>query len=77
MQMFPQQEIINLCTDYLCLQKVLLNFSHKGFENITFNDISIIGITELLMNVKCCHRFVNDKKKTVILACHTELISYY
>ena len=55
------------CDDYLCCQQAKLHVDNKGVENKTFNDISGIGIPELLMNIISCHRFVNNNKSTVIL----------
>ena len=40
-----------ICTDYLCLNKYKISLAHKVFDNTTFNDISGIGILELLMNI--------------------------
>ena len=60
-----------------CLQKYPLYLEHKGFENRKLNDISGIGIPELLMNIMSCHGFVNYEKSTVIFSCHRKLITYY
>ena len=48
----------------------------KGFENIRFNDISGIGIPELLMNIMSYYRFVKNKKSTVILSCCRKLVDH-
>ena len=45
-----------LCADYLCLHQAKLSLENKGFENTTFNDISVIGISELLMSIISWHR---------------------
>ena len=51
----------DVCADYLFLQQAKLYCANKGFENTTFNNISIITIPELFMNKVSCHGFVNDK----------------
>ena len=40
-----------LCFGYLYLQQDKLSLSHRCFENTKFDDISGIGISELLMNI--------------------------
>ena len=44
-----------ICVYHLCLYQDQLYLVHKGFKNKTFNDISVIGIPELLMNIMFCH----------------------
>ena len=56
------------CADYLYFPQTQLHVANKGFENITYNDISGIGIPELLMNIISCHGFVSDTKSAVILS---------
>ena len=56
-----------VCTDYLYCPQTKLNVSNKWFENTTYNDISVIGIPELLMNFISYHRFANNTKSAVIL----------
>ena len=67
----------DICADYLCCQQAKLQFSDKGFETTTLNDISGIRITELLTNVISYHEFVNNKKSTFILSCIRKLVDYY
>ena len=71
--------IINnyVCDDYLCCLKTKLYVENKGFKNKKYNDISGIGIPELLINIISCNVFVNDTKSDVILSCHRKLVDYY
>ena len=39
----------------------------NSFEKFTFNDISSIGITEVLLNIMPCHVFSKEENKIVIL----------
>ena len=66
-----------VCANYLYFQKNKPHFSDKLFESITLNNISVIGIPELLMNVISCHGFLNNNKSTVILACCRKVVDYY
>ena len=43
----------------------------------TYNDVSVIGIPELLKNIISPHGFVNYTKSAVILSCHIRLDDYY
>ena len=62
--------------DYLCCLKTKLHVTCKRqvFENRTYNAISGIGITELLMNTISCHGFANNKKSDVILSCSSKFL---
>ena len=66
-----------LCVDYMCSRQGLLSSAHKVFEKTTFNDISGIGIQELLMKIMYYHGFVKDKKATVTLKCRRKLVPYH
>ena len=63
--------------DHLSLQKSKMSSAHIGFQNRTYNDLSGIGIPELLTNIMPCHGFVNDKDSTVIFLCSSKLVDYY
>ena len=71
--------IINnyVCDDYLCCLQTKLHVENKGFENITYNDILIIGIPELLMIIISFLGFLNDTNSAVILSCCRKLVDYY
>ena len=56
-----------ICVGFVCLQKAKLSLEHKGFENTTFNYISIIVIPELLIKIISCCGFANYKKATFVL----------
>ena len=53
-----------VCVDYLCFSETKIHVTCKGqeFENRTYNDVSGIGINELLMNIISCHGFLNNTK---------------
>ena len=63
-----------MCVDYMCLYQVLLPLSHKGFENTTLNDISVIDIPEVLINILYCRGFFKEENLTVILTCYIKLV---
>ena len=66
-----------VCAYYLYFPQTKLHVANKGFENITYNDISGISIPELLMNIISCHGFVNNMTSDVILSCRRKLVDYY
>ena len=49
----------DICGNYLSLYQDTLLLAHKGFENTAFNEISGIGIPEVLMNIMPCSGFVD------------------
>ena len=65
--------------DYLCCRQTKLHVTSKGqgFENITYNAVSGIGIPKLLMNIISCHVFGNNKNSVVIFSCRRKLVDYY
>ena len=65
-----------MCVDYIYLKQFQLYLAHKGFENTKFNDISVIGITELLINIIYFHGFVKKKNTTAVLWYPRKLVSY-
>ena len=66
-----------LCVDYLCLQKAQIPLERNGFVNTTFNNISGIGITELLMKIMSCNWFMKDNETTIISSCSRILVFHY
>ena len=66
-----------VCADYLCCPQTKLHVTNNGFENKKYNDISGVGIPEILMNIISCHGFVNNKNSVVILSCRRKLVDYY
>ena len=67
----------HVCADYLCCPQTKLHAENKGFKNTTYNDISGIGIPEILMKIISCHGFVNDSNSAVIFSCCIKLVDYY
>ena len=67
----------DVCADYICCPQTKLCVSNEGFENTTYNNVSVIGILELLININSCNDFVNHTKCAVIFSCCSKLVSYY
>ena len=67
----------NFCFYYLCLHQAKLSLDNKLFENIIFNDIPGIGISQLLMNIMSCHGNVKVKKSTVISSCRRQSVYHH
>ena len=57
-----------VCIDYLCIEKEKkLYFSHRGFEETASENISGIGITEILLNIVSCYGFIQEVTSTLML----------
>ena len=54
----------------------ILSF-HKGFEDTSYNEISVIVIPDLLMNIVSYHGFAKENNPNVILICGRNLVSYH
>ena len=50
---------------------------HKGFEDTSYNEISVIVIPDLLMNIVSYHGFAKENNPNVILICRRNLVSYH
>ena len=50
---------------------------HRGFEDTSFNNLSGIGITDILLNIVSCYGFIQDNNSTLILTRRIILVSYY
>ena len=50
-----------VCAYYLYFPQNKIHVANKVFENKTYNDISGIGIPELLMNIISCHGSTNGQ----------------
>ena len=68
-----------VCIDYMCCTETKLRVTSKGrgFENITYNAVSVIVITELMIIIISFHGFVNNTKSSFILSCNSKLVDYY
>ena len=51
--------------------------SHKGFEDNSRDELSGIGINEILLKIVSCNGNNQEDNTTVILMCSRNLISYY
>ena len=68
----------HVCFSYVFLHKYpKLSAFDKGFEDAYYNEISGIGIPELLMDIVSCYGFVKYNTPTVILTCQRHILSYY
>ena len=60
----------NICLDYLDSTQKRLSKYGNNFENIKFNNLSGLGIPEILMNVMSCHGSAKYSILAVILTCN-------
>ena len=66
-----------MCVDYLSIQiEPEFSSSHRGFEDTSFDELSGIGIPDILLNVVLCYGFVKGYNSTLILTCRINLVSY-
>ena len=67
-----------VCVDYLCLKiEEKLSLLHRGFEDNSFDELSGIGIPEILLKNVSCYDYIQDENSTLILTCRSKLVSYY
>ena len=67
-----------VCINYLCLQKEnKLSLTHKLFEENLYDNISGIGITEMLLNIVSCYVFYQEDTPTATFMRMRNLVSYY
>ena len=68
-----------VCIDYLSFKsKTLISISSKPeFEQISFNILLNVGITELLLNLLSCHGLMKKTDSTVILNFRSRLVNNY
>ena len=75
---FIYQFIVNfICLDYLGILQRKLSSEENKFWKTKFNDLSGLGIPEILMNIMPCHGFSKLTTSTVILTCHSAFVPYY
>ena len=43
------------------------SLSHREFEHTSYDELSVIGITEMFYNIVSCYGFVQEDIPTVIL----------
>ena len=64
--------------DHLCIQKgKKLYVSHGLSEETLFDDLSVNGIPEVILNIVSCFGFIQEFASTIILTCMSKLVSYY
>ena len=67
-----------VCVEYFCLQrKEKMSSLHRWFEDNSFDELSGIGIPEILLNIKPFHDFIQDDNSTLILTCRGKVVLYY
>ena len=66
----------NICLDYLDLTQNRLSKHGNNFENTKFNNLSGLGIPEILMNIMSWHGSAKYSILAVILTCHNSLVTY-
>ena len=54
-----------------------LSKNDNNFEITKFNDLSGLGIAEILTNILSCHGFVKSSTPKVILTYHSALVPHY
>ena len=54
-----------------------LEMLHKAFEETSYDELSVIGIPEVLLKIVSCLVYVQENNHTVILTCRSKLVSYY
>ena len=65
------------CLDYLGMLQDKLSKHDNKFENTKFNNLSELGIPDILMNIISCHGFSKSSISTSILKCRSALVPCY
>ena len=63
-----------ICIHYLCIFQDKLSKQNSNFEK-KFNDLSRMGIPDILMSIMSCHGF--SKKSTFFFTCRSALVHCY
>ena len=68
-----------VCFDYLCFhfKTLSVTYSDKIFQEVSYNKLLGIGITELIMNLLSYHVLMKKPTLTVVLICRSRLVDYY
>ena len=66
-----------ICLDYLGLLQEKLSKHDKNFRKTKFNDLSQLGMPDILMNIISCHGFVKSSSSKLILTLRNSLVPYY
>ena len=65
-----------ICIDYLGLFQYKWSKHDNNFENTKFNNVSGLGIPEILMNIISCYGCSKSSISTVISTIHGDLVPY-
>ena len=65
-----------VCIDYLCLQKKRNYICNRVFEDTLFDELSLIGIPEILLIIVSCYGFIQEVNTTLICTCRIKIVSY-
>ena len=63
-----------ICIDYLSFHQDKLSKHDKTFSNTRFDNLSGIGIPDVLTNLMLCHGFFKEQQYTVILTWQRTLV---
>ena len=66
-----------ICHDSMDLLQEKLSKHNYNFKKKNFNDLSGLGLPEILMNIMSCHVLVKSSIPTVILTYRNALVPYY
>ena len=66
-----------ICLDYLGLLQEKLSKHDDKSKNAKFNNLSGLGIPDILVNIMSGHGFVKSSISTFILTCRNALFPYY
>ena len=71
--------IINnyICIGYMIMMQDNLSNHDNNFKNTKLNNVSGLGIPDVLMNIMSCHGFLQPSISKVILTCGSALVPYY
>ena len=73
--MFSRLHVVVYCflDNYVCIEyffhikMIKASLSHREFEHTSYDELSVIGITEMFYNIVSCYGFVQEDIPTVIL----------
>ena len=71
--------IRQVCVHWLFVstERKIPSLSHILFEDTSYDELSGIGIPEMLLNIVSCCVFLKEDTPTVIFTCRSKLVSYY
>ena len=61
----------------MSIKIIKLSLSQTLFKDTSFDELSGIGIPEILLKFVSCYGFVQEKNLTLIFMCRSRLVLYY